>query len=144
MARKPTGRPDGRPPLPFDMQQFEEMCGISCTKAEIASVLKMSEDTLEHKIKEHYGETFSVAYKRFQGTGKQSLRRMQLQAAQNGNVTMLIWLGKQWLGQKEIAWNPAEETEPPIRIHISGKPDAKDLDPSKNDNLEISKGKDGA
>jgi hypothetical protein len=34
-------------------------------------------------------------------TGKASLRRMQFKAAEDGNVTMLIWLGKQFLGQKD-------------------------------------------
>jgi hypothetical protein len=30
-----------------------------------------------------------------------SLRRAQWKSAEGGNVTMQIWLGKQWLGQKE-------------------------------------------
>ena len=30
-----------------------------------------------------------------------SLRRAQWKSAKSGNVTMQIWLGKQWLGQKE-------------------------------------------
>jgi hypothetical protein len=32
-----------------------------------------------------------------------SLRRMQWQAAENGNPTMLVWLGKQYLNQKDKA-----------------------------------------
>lgn len=46
--------------------------------------------------------------------GQTSLRRSQLDAAKKGNATMLIWLGKQYLGQadkptpeesdEEIAW----------------------------------------
>lgn len=142
MARKPTGNPEGRPPLPFDMGQFEEMCGISCTKEEIASVLKMSISTLEDKVNASYGDSFSAIYKRFQGTGKQSLRRMQLQAAQKGNVTMLIWLGKQWLNQKDKD-DLGDPDKPPMKIHISGKPNPQDLNPETNDNLEISEGKDG-
>lgn len=34
-------------------------------------------------------------------SGKASLRRMQFKAAQGGNVTMQIWLGKQYLGQQD-------------------------------------------
>jgi len=61
----------------------------------------MSEDTVENKVHEFYGESFSVVYKRFQGQGKQSLRRKQFEAAIKGNVTMMIWLGKQNLGQSD-------------------------------------------
>jgi hypothetical protein len=30
-----------------------------------------------------------------------NIRRMQLKSANGGNVAMLIWLGKQYLGQKD-------------------------------------------
>lgn len=33
--------------------------------------------------------------------GKASLRRMQFKSAEDGNVTMQIWLGKQMLGQRD-------------------------------------------
>lgn len=89
----------GRPQKPFDKGTFERLCEISCTKEEVASVFSMSEDTVERRVAEEYGETFAVVYKRFQGIGNQSLRRMQMQSAQKGNVTMQIWLGKQRLGQ---------------------------------------------
>ena len=48
-----------------------------------------------------YGETFSDVHKKKSTTGKISLRRSQFQAAAAGNVSMLIWLGKQYLEQKE-------------------------------------------
>ena len=35
------------------------------------------------------------------GSGKASLRRRQWQAAEAGDKTMLIWLGKNWLGQSD-------------------------------------------
>ena len=34
-------------------------------------------------------------------SGRASLRRMQYVAAKKGNATMQIWLGKQYLGQKD-------------------------------------------
>jgi hypothetical protein len=33
--------------------------------------------------------------------GKMSLRRHQWRALEEGNTTMLVWLGKQYLGQRE-------------------------------------------
>lgn len=49
--------------------------------------------------------TFSGYFAQKRGTGKISLRRKQFQTALagKGNVSMLIWLGKQWLGQKDAA-----------------------------------------
>jgi hypothetical protein len=35
---------------------------------------------------------------------KMKLRRRQIRAAMDGNITMLIWLGKQYLGQREQAY----------------------------------------
>jgi hypothetical protein len=40
-----------------------------------------------------------------------SLRRMQWEKAQTGNTTMLIWLGKQMLGQKDRL-ETSEEAQP--------------------------------
>jgi hypothetical protein len=35
------------------------------------------------------------------GRGRVTLRRLQWQAASTGNTTMLVWLGKQLLGQRD-------------------------------------------
>jgi len=34
--------------------------------------------------------------------GRSSLRRLQWKSATNGNITMQIWLGKQYLGQRDM------------------------------------------
>ena len=46
-------------------------------------------------------DNFEALYKKHQGEGKASLRRAQWKAAQDGNPTMLVWLGKQMLGQRD-------------------------------------------
>jgi len=43
---------------------------------------------------------------------KNSLRRAQLKVALDGNVTMLIWLGKQMLGQSETKISDSNEILP--------------------------------
>jgi hypothetical protein len=60
----------------------------------------MSVSTLEQKCKQKYGETFYPLYKRFSEGGNPSLRRDQRVLAKK-NAAMAIWLGKQWLGQKD-------------------------------------------
>ena len=99
MARKPTGNPNGRPLIEIDQDIFEGLCEIQCTQSEISSVLKVSEDTILRWCKETYGETFAVSFKKHSEGGKSSLRKAQWKAALNGNSTMLIWMGKQVLGQ---------------------------------------------
>jgi hypothetical protein len=39
--------------------------------------------------------------RRSQGTRKRFMRRKQMEVAMSGNVTMLIWLGQQYLGQAD-------------------------------------------
>lgn len=91
----------GRPKKKIDKQLFENLCAIFCTKDEIASVLDCSEDTISRWCQSEYGESFADIYKKKSGKGKASLRRMQFKSAENGNVTMQIFLGKNYLGQSD-------------------------------------------
>jgi hypothetical protein len=91
----------GRPKKIIDQEQFEALCEIQCTQVEICSVLKVSEKTLIKWVDETYGDTFSNIYKTKSGLGKMSLRRWQFDKAKQGSVPMLIWLGKQYLGQSD-------------------------------------------
>lgn len=97
MTKKKTGRPK----IELDPAKVEALAALQCTYDEIASGLGVSIDTLERRRRED--PAFAVAIKRGQEEGKRSLRRLQMEAAEKGNVTMQIWLGKQWLGQKDKA-----------------------------------------
>lgn len=79
---------------------FEGLCRIQCTLEEIASWFKCSEDTIERWCKRTYKLTFAEVYKKYAASGKISLRRAQLKLAEK-NATMAIWLGKQYLNQKD-------------------------------------------
>lgn len=85
----------GRPKKTIDYDIVSELASIQCTIDEIASVLKTTRQTL------HKDDQFLYIYKEGMEQGKKSLRRMQWDAAKKGNTTMLIWLGKQYLSQKE-------------------------------------------
>lgn len=100
MARKPTGKPAGRPPKPINWEQFEQMCAIQCTIEEIASCLLIVRDTLYDRVEIQYGEHLSTVYKKYSEHGKMSLRRYQFALAKK-NAAMAIWLGKQMLGQRD-------------------------------------------
>ena len=91
----------GRPRKELDQQTFEKLCEIQCTLTEIAGVLRVSEDTVERWCERTYELGFAECFKKFSAAGKTSLRRHQFELARKGNATMLIWLGKQYLGQTE-------------------------------------------
>ena len=79
---------------------FESLCGIQCTRDEIAAVLKVSEKTLDRWCMENYGDHFVSVFKEKREYGKSSLRRTQWKLAEK-NSAMAIWLGKQYLNQTD-------------------------------------------
>lgn len=81
----------------------DALCGVRCTMVEIAAQLGCSPSTVTRRIKEKHDMTFRQYWETKSSTGTIALRRKQFQLAMNGNVTMLIWLGKQALGQKDQA-----------------------------------------
>lgn len=82
----------------FGLQMVENLAHIMCTEEEIQSIIGMSNDTVHNADND---ELFRNAIEKGRIDGKASLRRLQYQSAQKGNVTMQIWLGKQYLGQAE-------------------------------------------
>lgn len=89
-----------------DFATFEGLCSIQCTENEIENILKISIETVDRLCKEHYRSasgkplSFSEVYKKYADQGKMSLRRYQFRLAEK-NATMAIWLGKQYLGQRD-------------------------------------------
>lgn len=91
----------GRPKIEVDFSEVDKLCQIQCTGEEIASFFGISYDTLERRCKEQFKMSLAEYIKEKSAKGKSSLRRLQWKAAMNGSVTMLIWLGKQYLGQTD-------------------------------------------
>ena len=85
----------GRKKIPVDYEKAEKLASILCTQSEIAAVLGVSLGVLEHDPE------FQRIHKKGLEHGRASLRRMQYAAAQGGNATMMIWLGKQYLHQRD-------------------------------------------
>ena len=82
-----------RPRKPIDEEKLFLLASLGLTTAEIAAVLECSPDTLERNYAEEMAEGKSKC--------KASLRRKQYELAMAGNPTMLIWLGKNMLGQSD-------------------------------------------
>jgi len=86
-----AGRPRALVRLTAD--QIEELAAIGCTDDEIARVAGVSEATLCRHFDAHL--------KKGRADLKIRLRRRQIQRAEEGSDTMLIWLGKVYLGQRD-------------------------------------------
>ena len=84
-----------------EIKQLEQLATIGCTNDEIAAVIGCSWDTLYR----NYAEVIKTG----RNQRNVSLRHMQFKIAQSGNVGMLIWLGKQYLGQTEKTDMPSLE-----------------------------------
>src|SRR5215471_13537628 len=82
-----------RPRKKIDRDQVENLAAIGCTASEIAVVVNCCEST----VKVRFHSSLIKGRERL----KTSLRRMQYQSASAGNVAMQIWLGKQYLNQRD-------------------------------------------
>lgn len=92
----------------IDLDQVIYWIGMQASCQEIAASFHVSTDTLVRRIKENFGMTFAELKERCDSPAKLSLRRFQFKLAEK-NATMAIWLGKQWLGQRDN--ERIEETE---------------------------------
>jgi hypothetical protein len=95
----------------LDRDLIFKLATLHCTYKEIASVVGTSETTLEKR--------YSGIIEKGRAEGKKSLRRAQMEKALQGDVRMLIWMGKQYLDQKDspednentvpLPWDEAKE-----------------------------------
>lgn len=98
----------GRKRIDIDQDQFEALCEIFATKEEIAHVFRCSEDTIDRWVKRTYKDNFAVVYKKLSIGGKTSIRRAQFELMKK-SVPMAIFLGKNYLGQKDHIDEPDTE-----------------------------------
>ena len=91
---------NGRPKIDFDAKEVEKLGSIGATIEEMAGWFDVTTRTIERRLADEEGE-FCRVYKRGRSRVKMSLRRKQIDLANDGNPTMLIWLGKQLLEQRD-------------------------------------------
>lgn len=91
----------GRKKIEINKEEFEELCKMMCTRQELCNFFKIAPSTLIGWCKRTYGGDFQTVYKRFSEYGKRSIRRNQFKLCEH-NSSMAIWLGKQYLGQRDF------------------------------------------
>ena len=106
----------GRKRIPIDPHELHKLCVLQCTHEEIAAWFNCSVRTIEKYVKKP-GVAEVVA--RGRAKGRISVRRAQMKLLESGNATMGVWLGKQFLGQRDVT--PIELTGAqgrPLRISL--------------------------
>jgi hypothetical protein len=99
--KKPKGRPErkpGRPPADVDLEQLEKLSELQCTQEEIASFFRLSLSTIKRLAATP--EVRNIL-DRGAALGRIRLRRQQFKLLREGSNPMAIWLGKQFLGQRD-------------------------------------------
>ena len=98
-----TEKKAGRNPIPDEKieaarSQVIALARLGCTDPEIGSIVGMSENSIKKYLRTELSEG--------RNNMRASLRKAQIETAiRDHNPTMLIWLGKNYLGQREPKQN---------------------------------------
>jgi hypothetical protein len=107
----------GRPRKRIDLEKVKELASKGLTQEQIAAWCDCSVDTLSRRC----AETLKRGWELRNG----SVMQKQYELAMTGNATMLIWLGKQYLGQRdknEVSGDPERPlitaARPVVHVHF--------------------------
>ena len=85
----------GRKEVKFDWEKLNIILRFGGTKKDSAEIMEVSEDTIERRIKKEYDMTFTEYKTQKMAYMRMKILQKQYEVAMRGNVSMLIWLGKQ-------------------------------------------------
>jgi hypothetical protein len=91
----------GRPEKVIDWKLLDSILQFGARLIDCSEMLDMSDDSIQNKIKEEFGCTFSEYRERKMSKMRMKLLQKQFDVAMSGNTALLIWLGKQHLGQSD-------------------------------------------
>jgi len=92
-VKEVVGKTIGRNKVVISPEEVFKLAAIGCKDREICDWFGVDENTLNYN--------FKVELLTGRESLKQSVRKKQIEVALSGNPTMLIWLGKQILGQSD-------------------------------------------
>ena len=88
-------------PKKVDWELVDRMLEAGCLGTEIAAHLQMDKTVLYKKCKMEKGKNWQEYCHEKKARGDGKIRIKQFNLCMNGDKTMLIWLGKQRLGQRD-------------------------------------------
>jgi predicted metal-binding transcription factor (methanogenesis marker protein 9) len=90
-----------RPEKPIDWKRVDELLMCGCLGTEIAACFDMHPTTFYERVADKYKMSFTNYMSQKRSHGDTLLREAQHKKALKGDNSMLIWLGKNRLGQKD-------------------------------------------
>lgn len=99
LLKRPPNPGAGRPVKQIDVGVLKRAAMIGCTSGELAAVLGVDYKTFLRRLDDD--PSLQIVIEEARDQGRATLRRLQWQGAHAGDKTMLIWLGKQMLGQRD-------------------------------------------
>ena len=96
-----TTNKGGRKKISFDWAEVDKFLMSGCTGTQAASAVGISFETLSRRCLSEKKMGFGDYAAKKKQKGNSYLHAKQYQVAMSGNTTMLVWLGKQRLGQSD-------------------------------------------
>lgn len=97
-------KPFGRPKVDFDWEQFDKLCKLpkqALSLQDIADIMDLGYVTIVRRVQETHGITLEEYRNKKQGALRKSILDWQMESAKQGSAAVLIWLGKNYLGQED-------------------------------------------
>lgn len=110
----------GRPKKEIDSVLFDELIQLPLSNEDIAKCLRCHVDTVNAYCQERFGVSFSDCKEQNRQTFRKNILAKQYEMACKGDRVMLIWLGKQYLGQSEKTVIQGDE-EKPLKLSYSAE-----------------------
>jgi len=101
-VKKANPNPVGAPKKAIDWRFVDQMLIEGASGTQVAACLGINPDTLYKRCEDENNVNFSAYSQEKRSIGDRAIHAKQYEKAiQEGNPTLLIWLGKQRLGQSE-------------------------------------------
>jgi hypothetical protein len=104
----------GRPKADIDWDRVGELFEADCTVEGTAAVIGVHRDVLYRRCKTDLKIELTTFKQQKKAKGDEMLRVVQMKTAMAGDKTMLIWLGKQRLGQVD----KSEQTQTIRKVEV--------------------------
>lgn len=119
-AKRATKAKPGPKKLPIDWETVKRQCAAGASGQSIAHELGIAGDTLYIRCQEDNGLDFSEFKRLHMSRGNDLLAMKQFELAMKGDKALLIWLGKNRLGQRDRQEfvNPAGEAIPVVMVQV--------------------------
>jgi hypothetical protein len=111
----------------IDWDKVGRFLQAQCSGSGIAGLLGIHENTLYSRCKTDNGMEFMAFAEQKKCEGKELLKAKQFETAMGGSIPMQIWLGKQYLGQRDQSQTEYTGIPETININVSSKENADKL-----------------